>query len=48
MESQIPPGTNTNAVGEILINLIEETTVTGTDEAPADIAARYQAELDGL
>lgn len=48
MESQIPPGTNTNAVGEILIDLIEETTVTGTDEAPADVAARYQAMLDEL
>jgi ABC-type glycerol-3-phosphate transport system substrate-binding protein len=48
MESQIPVGTNTTAVGEVLIDLIEETTVTGTDEAPADVAARYQAALDDL
>lgn len=48
LESQIPIGTNTNAVGEVLVNLIEETTVTGTDEAPADVAARYQAMLDEL
>lgn len=48
MEAQIPVGTNTNAVGEILIDLIEETTVTGTDEEPADVAARYQGMLDEL
>ena len=45
MEAQIPVGTNTNAVGEVLIDLIEELTVTGTTDAPADVAARYQEML---
>lgn len=48
LESQIPVGTNTNAVGEVLIDLIEETTVTGTDEPAADVAARYQEQLAEL
>ncbi|MDH3194033.1 MAG: extracellular solute-binding protein [Acidimicrobiia bacterium] len=48
MESQIPPGTNTNAVGSILIDLIEEVTVVGTEDSPADIATRYQEMLDDL
>ena len=32
LEAQIPPATNTNAVGEVLVNMVEELTVTGTDE----------------
>jgi multiple sugar transport system substrate-binding protein len=46
LEAQIPPATNTNSVGEVLIDLVEELTVTGTDEAPEEVAARYQAMLD--
>ena len=42
LEAQIPPGTNTNAVGEVLVNMVEELTVTGTDESPEEVAARYQ------
>lgn len=48
IEGQIPLGTNTNAVGDILRAMLEELTVTLTDEDPADIAARYQAQLDDL
>jgi ABC-type glycerol-3-phosphate transport system substrate-binding protein len=48
LEAQIPPGTNTNSVGEVLINLVEELTVTGTDESPEEVATRYQAMLDEL
>jgi ABC-type glycerol-3-phosphate transport system substrate-binding protein len=48
LEAQIPPGTNTNAVGEVIVNMVEEVTVTGTEDSPEDIAARYQEELDGL
>ena len=48
LAAQIPPGTNTNAVGEVLINLVEELTVTGTDESPEDVAARYQPLFDEL
>ena len=48
LEAEIPRGTNTNAVGEVLINLIEETTVTGTDESAEDVAARYQEQLNAL
>ena len=48
LEAQIPPGTNTNAVGEVLVNMVEELTVTGTDEAPEDVAARYQPMFDEL
>jgi hypothetical protein len=32
----------------VLINLRDELFVVGTDDAPEDIAARYQAELDEL
>jgi DNA phosphorothioation-dependent restriction protein DptG len=48
LTAQIPPGTNTNAVGEVLINLVEELTVTGTDASPEDVAARYQPLFDEL
>jgi ABC-type glycerol-3-phosphate transport system substrate-binding protein len=46
LEAQIPPGTNTNAVGEVLVNMVEELTVTGTDESPEEVAARYQPMFD--
>jgi ABC-type glycerol-3-phosphate transport system substrate-binding protein len=48
LEAQIPPGTNTAAVADVLINLLEELTVTGTDDSPEEVADRYQAELDEL
>lgn len=48
LEAQIPPATNTNAVGEVLVNLLEEVTVTGTDDSPAQVAERYQPMLDEL
>jgi ABC-type glycerol-3-phosphate transport system substrate-binding protein len=48
LEAQIPPGTNTNAVGEVLVNMVEELTVTGTDESPEEVAARYQPMFDEL
>jgi ABC-type glycerol-3-phosphate transport system substrate-binding protein len=48
LEAQVPPGTNTAAVGDVLINLLEELTVTGTDDSPEEVAERYQAELDEL
>lgn len=48
LEAQIPPATNTNAVGEVLVALLEEVTVTGTDDTPQAIAERYQAQLDEL
>jgi ABC-type glycerol-3-phosphate transport system substrate-binding protein len=48
LEAQIPPGTNTNSVGEILITLLEELTVTGTEETPEEVAGRYQAMLAEL
>ena len=48
LEAQIPPGTNTNAVGEVLVNMVEEVTVTGTDESPEEIVARYQPLFDEL
>jgi ABC-type glycerol-3-phosphate transport system substrate-binding protein len=48
LERQVPPGTNTNAVGEVLIALLEEVTVTGTDDTPEQVADRYQAQLDEL
>lgn len=48
LEAQIPPATNTNAVGEVFINLVEELTVTGTDESPEEVAARYQPMFDEL
>jgi hypothetical protein len=41
-------GTNTNAVGEILVALLEEVTVTGTNDTPEEIANRYQPQLDEL
>ena len=48
LEVQVPPSTFTNAVGEVLIDLVEEVTVTGTDDSPEQIAERYQAQLDEL
>ena len=48
LEAQIPPGTNTNEVGEVLVNMVEELTVTGTDESPEEVAARYQPMFDEL
>ncbi len=46
--NQIPPGTNTLAVGEVLKELLDELTVVGTDEPYADLAARYMDELLAL
>ena len=46
LEEQIPPATNTNEVGEVLVNMVEELTVTGTDETPEEVAARYQPLFD--
>jgi ABC-type glycerol-3-phosphate transport system substrate-binding protein len=48
LPAQLPPGTNTNAVGEVLVSLLEELTVTGTDDSPEEVAERYQADLDEL
>lgn len=48
LEAQVPPGTNTAAVGDVLITLLEELTVTGTDDSPEEVADRYQAELAEL
>jgi ABC-type glycerol-3-phosphate transport system substrate-binding protein len=48
LEAQVPPGTNTNAVGEVLVDLVEELTVTGTEESPEQVAERYQAMLEDL
>jgi ABC-type glycerol-3-phosphate transport system substrate-binding protein len=48
LDAQIPPATNTNAVGEVLVALLEELTVTGTDESPDAVAQRYQPQLDEL
>ena len=48
LEAQIPPGTTTAQVAEILGTLKEELSVTGTDESPEAIAERYQQQLDEL
>lgn len=48
LEAQIPPGTTTPQVAEILGTLKEELSVTGTDESPEEIAERYQQQLDEL
>jgi hypothetical protein len=48
VSAQIPPATNTLEVGSVLVQLREEVLVIGTDEAPEEIAARFQAELDAL
>ncbi len=48
LEVQVPPSTFTNSVGEVLVDLVEELTVTGTDESPEEVAERYQAQLDEL
>ena len=47
-EQQIPPGTTTLAVGDILKELLDELTVTGTDESAEDLAARYEADMLAL
>jgi len=44
LEAQIPPVTNS----EVLVNMVEELTVTGTDESPEEVAARYQPMFDEL
>ena len=48
VDQQLPPGVNTLQVGDVLLELRDELLVTGTEEAPADIAARYQPRLDEL
>ena len=48
LEAQIPPGTTTAAVAELMGQLMEEVAVTGTDETPEEIAERYQAEFDAI
>jgi multiple sugar transport system substrate-binding protein len=48
LPAQLPPGTDTSAVADILVNLLEELTVTGTDDSPEEVAERYQAEFDEL
>jgi len=48
VDRQLPPGTNTLQVGDVLLDLRDELLVTGTEEAPEDIAARYQPLLDEL
>ena len=48
LEAQIPPGTTTAAVAELMGQLTEEVAVVGTDEAPEEVAARYQAEFDAI
>jgi len=48
LPAQLPPGTDTSAVADILVNLLEELTVTGTDDAPEEVAERYQAEFEEL
>jgi len=45
---QIPLGTNTNAVGDILLDLLDELTVVTTTESPEALAEKYQAQLDEL
>lgn len=45
---QIPPGTNTLEIGTILKDMLDELTVTGTDESAEDLAARYLAEMQAL
>jgi len=46
--NQIPPGTNTFPIGDVLKELLDELTVVGTDEAYEDLAARYMDELLAL
>jgi ABC-type glycerol-3-phosphate transport system substrate-binding protein len=48
VSGQIPPAANTLEVGSVLIDLRDQLLVIGTDEAPEDIAARFQVELDAL
>jgi hypothetical protein len=48
LEAQIPPATNTNAVGEVLVAMLEEVTVTGTEDTPQAVAEKYQAQLAEL
>ena len=46
LEAQIPPGTTTAAVAEVMGQLMEEVAVTGTDETPEEIAERFQPMFD--
>ena len=48
LEAQIPPSTNTNAVGEVLGDMLEEVSVTGTEDTPEAVAERYQSALSDL
>lgn len=48
IERQIPPGTTTLEVGTILKELLDELTVTGTDEPAEELAARYLDEMLAL
>jgi hypothetical protein len=45
---QIPPGTTTLQVGTLLKELLDELTVTGTDEPAEDLANRYVDEMLAL
>ena len=48
LEAQIPPGTTTAQVAELMGEMKEEISVTGTDESPEEIAERYQAQFDEI
>jgi len=48
VESQLPPGTNTKAVGDVLLELRDQILVIGTTDSAQEIAERYQSELDEL
>ena len=48
IERQIPPGTTTLQVGTLLKELLDELTVTGTDEPAEDLANRYVDEMLAL
>ncbi|MGH2747205.1 MAG: ABC transporter substrate-binding protein [Actinomycetota bacterium] len=45
---QIPPGTNTGAVGDVLLDLLDELTVVISDDSAEELASRYQERLDEL
>lgn len=45
---QIPPGTTTLEVGNIIKELLDELTVTGTDEPAEDLANRYMERMLAL
>jgi len=48
IEAQIPPGTTTLQVGTLLKELLDELTVSGTDEPAEDLANRYVDEMLAL